>query len=65
MANGDAVEPAKLPWLPLLPWQRDAAREFFGQHGNRAQLVRVEHAIGDADAQHEKRQRLAFPALAA
>ena len=59
--NGDPVQ------LNVLPHGNvgHAARVFFGQHGNRAQLVRVEHAIGDANAQHEKRQRLAFPALAA
>ena len=48
MANGDAVEPAKLPWLPLLPWQRDAARATLAQRSSwpHALLIHGPRGIG-------------------
>jgi DNA polymerase III subunit delta' len=42
------VEPARLPWLPLLPWQRDAARAALAQKASwpHALLVHGPRGIG-------------------
>ena len=48
MANDDAVEPAKLPWRSLLPWQRDVARAMLMQRSTwpHALLIHGPRGIG-------------------
>ena len=48
MTSERPAEPARLPWLPLLPWQPDAARAALAQRATwpHALLVHGPHGIG-------------------
>ena len=48
MANDDVDAPAKLPWLPLLPWQHDPARAALAQRSSwpHALLIHGPRGIG-------------------
>jgi len=59
MADERDVEPARLPWLPLLPWQRDAARAALAQKASwpHALLVHGPRGIGSTRSRSASRRR--------